>query len=199
MDVGFTARGAWDGGYYELGIDFRHPSNHLLVEAHRTLWNLPALDGCYASSEAEPRDQTRLPPDDISVLVSGAYGAITLRDGRTLPCRTFFLHDCDGFDALGFGIPQGALDVVYPEVCGFPFASSIEGSRTWREPLDTFLADTARDVYQRAPFLGAAIGHDVTRETDFPDFVPKTSSEYQWASLLVPIDGRLQWFPSTVW
>lgn len=121
---------------------------------------LPEIDGCYLQNRVARHKQPRLKPEDIDLLdESHIYGLATMPDGKQVTCGTIPLRNDDAPDDVVFYLPNGGLELVFPEVGGHPEGNP-PPSRSWREPLDAWLAELAKSIYEVANFAGAFIGHE---------------------------------------
>jgi hypothetical protein len=203
MDVGFGHADAWNGGYYELAIELGPRSDERLAAAHAAIWRYPSIEGCYAERHVEPEAQARLTPDSKD-LVGGEYGGgylgiATLPDGKRLPAGTFIVRENGGPDWLGFFVPMGAMALAYRDVGAFPFIAPETGTRAWREPLDTWLADLGQAVFRSVRFDLGLIGWEMSGRYYARDIAAQGIPNRRYVGCLWPGDAGLLWFPVTEW
>lgn len=65
----------------------------------------------------------------------------------------------------------------------------------WRRPLDDWLADIAKRIFQTDPFRIALIGHEVSGDTEAAS-LGGSVPEQRFISYLLPHDGRLDYAPA---
>src|SRR2546423_3710775 len=111
LDRLFTARGAWNGGFYELAIELGPRSTERL--AREVLWASDGLDGCFLFREEEPQDQERISPGACSP-EGHLYGIATLPNGTRVACSTVAIREDAGTDWLALNLPMGSLQNAYP-------------------------------------------------------------------------------------
>lgn len=195
--VGFTDPDAWTGGYYELTMCYPAGAVDLAAAAVQSLWRLDALTGCYAERDIEPDQQQSLAPEEVCGEHGDACGVCSLPTGDSVPCRIFRVDLDDDGVWVSLALPLGSLEKTDERIGGFPFGS-VEGSWTWREPLERFLVDIGRQVYDQAPFRFAASAHEPEPDEFEAALAAGTLPGDRWDSLLLPIDGTLVYIPSSI-
>ena len=198
----FTSEETWRGGFYEIEFELGVPSEERLALALQTVWSHPSLEGCYLSREQEPHAQVRVNPRQCAI-EGHLYGIANLPNSAraawgTSVCR---LQDENGAllrDFLAFYLPHGALGRTYP-LGGYPFADADQAA-TWRVPLDEWLVELGRYLYERVPFRLALLGFEV----DFPnvsaDFVQRNGIPAErFDGYLWQARDQLEWHPPTNW
>ena len=152
----FTPDEVWAGGYYELAVVLA--SRDELVRAVERLWAHPRIDGPYAWSDVEPEAQHVVPPTvdfKESWPVTPRWGVATLPDGRRIACATFLIVDPE--PVLTFGIPQGAVDLVYGQ--------GASETNAWLLPATSWLRDVClwlqEGVHVRAWAIAEEVADDV--------------------------------------
>jgi len=114
----------------------------------------------------------------------------------TSVCR---LQDENGHCARFLGVlpTDGALGRTYP-LGGYPFADADQAA-TWRVPLDEWLVELGRYLYERVPFRLALLGFEVDFRNVSADFVQRNGipaerltviggrQEINWSGILRPI------------
>ena len=192
----FTHPNTWNGGSFEIALEFGPPSTDRLRDALVSVWRHPTLQGCYLKYSLEPSEQNRVGPEEISLdgdgIVSVLLGIAELPNGQRVACCSDIVREEEGSDWLYFGVPMGALARAYP-VGAFPFE---DGSPLdWREALSVWLRDIAEAVYRVIPFrlclIGCILGVPVCAADLARSGIPQTRFEgYLW-----PENGGLQWYP----
>lgn len=190
----FTGEDVWAGGFYELALHYGQNSNDDLNNGLRSLWSLDCLEGCYLDRDREPDEQTRLEFEPSLMEHGHLQGIASVPGGSRVACGTCVLHISDQADWIVFYCPMSALDRAYP-VGGFPFDGvDHEG---WRVPLDLWLADIGRQVFERTPFLRGLIGFETDDSEHFDDDSTSNIPETRYCGLLVPQGGELNYFART--
>ncbi|MBI1282098.1 MAG: hypothetical protein GC179_28485 [Anaerolineaceae bacterium] len=193
----FTANDIWNGGFYELALEFYPPSNQRLYSALQNIWKHPALDGCYRESSKEPTEQSHISPQESEIDTRHhLYGLITLPNIKQVACGTFQVREENGSDWLGFYVPMGALATAY-DVKGFPFDSDRESHEVWRRELDDLLSTIGRFVFAASPFDLGLIDHECSGTAYAEDIrqngIPLPShTGYLW-----PENSNLIYYPRT--
>jgi len=198
----FTAADTWNGGFYELAIELGPRlgprSDERLRTALETIWQYDGLDGCYEDEHVEPLHQTRLPP---TIEKTKLLGVATLPDRRQAACGTVIVREDDftgrddGSDWVVLFLPMGALDSVY-NVGAYPFEDG-KDFRTWRKPLDDWLARVAAAVFAAVLFPLALIGHEVSGTTYAAEISNTGLPAERWVGYLWQEGEHLAWYPPT--
>lgn len=186
----FSAYDAWNGGFYELAIVLGPGDDELLEKAIVSLWAFPDIDGCYRYPIPDPPYQPRVAPGKALGLEARLHGVASIRDTAPIACGTYVVR-FDDFDCLGFFLPMGSLQRVFP-VGAYPFEDGDDLS--WRMTVDDWLCRMAEHVFGFAPFRYALVAH----EPSFDHCVDPTVSAVpveRWEGYLVPENGSLQWYP----
>lgn len=191
----FTTLDTWNGGFYELGLDFGLLSDEDIAAAFARLWAHPDLEGCYLDRDREPADQIRIPPDWtlFATETPHLYGVARVPGGQRVACGSYHMGDYATSRRFSLYLPLGALSEIYP-IGGYPFGS-YEQAPLWIPQLESWLADIGRWVYEAVPFRLGLIGHEAAGEVDADDLISVPTTRY--FSYLWPQDGALQYFPAT--
>jgi hypothetical protein len=207
------------GGSYELNFWFGNVTAAQIHSAIVGLWSLPGIDGCYLENDRVTTLQRRISPDVAAVEGKWTlYGNATLPNGHIVACRTCcaglkdeaptdFVYSStpgaksdDSFVLLFFEIPLGALAPIYP-IGGFPFDG--EDHRSWREPLQNWLAFIGNGVLAQLPELPLrcagisfeGLDFDFDRlPADFPISDPPCD---RGGAYLCVRQGEIHYFPTT--
>lgn len=193
----FTDKDSWTGGFYELAIEVGERSNSRLQAALRTVWEYPALQGCWLNRNIEPLPSLRVSPALSDDGPAHFQGIATLPNGRRTACGTCVIRESTdesvrNIDWLDFYIPMGSLARAYA-VGGFPFGVADSGS--WRQPLDEWLVRLGQHVFTRVPYQLALVGHEVSGETYSDELAAVGLPSDRWIGYLRPTDGKLEWYP----
>jgi hypothetical protein len=197
----FASEENWCGGHYQLEVDLGSPSDERLAGALQALWSHPSLEGCYLNRGQELKDQPRVDPAQHSG-EGHLYGTATLPGGARVPCGTYVCRlqdEEDGpvvRDLFSLYVPLGSASRAYP-VGAYPF-SDIDRAAEWRVPLDRWLVDLGRFVYERVRFQLALIGFEV----DFPNVSAATIQRNglpaeRYDGFLWRVGDQLEWYPPT--
>jgi len=198
----FSAPETWRGGYYEIEFDLGAPSDERVALTLETLWLQSSIEGCYLSRKQEPDAQARVKPGQYPT-EGHLYGVATLPNGARAACGTYVckLQNEDGVrlrDLVEFYIPLGALGRTY-EVGGYPFADA-DDAATWRVPLDEWLVELGRCVFERVPFGLALVGFEVDVPTVSGEVVrQKGIPTERFEGYLMKVGENLEWYPPTNW
>jgi hypothetical protein len=195
----FTPRDTWSGGFYELAMEFAPHSDKTLEAALKTLWELPALQGCYMRPDLEPSSQPRVDPS-LTTLLAGEHlrGIARLPNGTPVACGTYLVRGDNGPSWLGFYVPLGALATAY-EVGGYPFEVGPAMQR-WRQPLENWLAEIGKAVFVQAPFQLGLVGFEVSgTTTSAQEFGASGAPDPRPIGYLLPAEGKLTWYPTNQW
>ena len=190
----FTDRQAWVGGFYELSLQIRPHSDEKLFEALKTLWQHPALEGCYLKRDIEPVNQKRMAPSLPLESPERLYGLATLHSEERITCGSVILPDHLGSDWLDFYVPLGSLSTVY-EVAAYPFDMDEVSSDTWQTPIDTWLWSIGSFIFQRAPFQLGLIGFEIFADISAEHIEENGIPTQRPIGYLWPVDGQLQYYP----
>lgn len=83
----------------------------------------------------------------------------------------------------------------------FPFTDDAEGVRSWQEPLEEWLADLGRAVFEKAPFPIALVGFEGTTvsEDELKPFLEGAMPEERWMGVLRREQDAVASYPTTIW
>jgi hypothetical protein len=109
----FTAPDTWVGGLYELAIELPERSDATIAQALSTIWQIPALTGCYLSRDVEPEAQTEASPFDIPH-EGHVYGIAQLPNGKNCACKKQALVGIPETRSEGLIIPEKNTLRWYP-------------------------------------------------------------------------------------
>jgi hypothetical protein len=197
MQALFTEQ-VWLGGFYELAMEYEPWSEASLDEALRALWHFPDLEGCYPRPDIEPSEQQQITPSAARLEANGHLrGIATLPDGKKVACGTYLVREDLGPAWLGLYLPMGALATAY-DVGAFPFTYD-GASRTWREPLESWLAIIGESVYSQIGFRLGLVGFEVSGTMSANDLVVSGIPEKRSIGYLYPADNHLSWYPTNQW
>lgn len=194
----FTDRANWAGSCYELAVRLAPGAD--AAAAVRAVWAHPDLTGCYLDNVAAPGDQRRLAPADLHLPgAADVFGWAGTPAGRMV-CAT---HVVGGghrgaADRVDVCLPVGALERLVPSL-----RHPIDGyaqNRSWREPVDVWLATVADALARAVPFTVACTGEDVA-DADLALDADGTPPADRGVSVLVPSRrgrGAVR-FPPTRW
>jgi hypothetical protein len=179
----------WSGGFYELSVNLGPPDDRRLDAAIGVLWTGAGVRGCVGGEPGayEPVEC------GLSALERFGHlrGVVRLPDGAQVVCGLFASRDLGGEDWLDFYLPLESLGRHDPRIGGFPFGS--EPSRTWREPLNAWLTQLARDLFAEVPFRYALVDF----ETDPLTLEQATAGGRRTYGALVAVDDGLVELPPT--
>ncbi|MGH8890633.1 MAG: hypothetical protein ACRDV3_12875 [Acidothermaceae bacterium] len=175
---------SWTGGYYELTFLLGPPDSARLQAAMNSLISAAGLLGPWRLSPDSERVRGTWTSAELD---RGALRtAFRLPDNHLTAAVLLGPWDADGDDSLTLGLPLGALARVDKRIGAFPFGDD-GGPRSlsWRQPLDSWLAEIAEHVRRSVGFELAVIG----LETDVDDaesarLTSGTSTEHPAALLL---------------
>ncbi len=201
----FAERENWYGGHYELALELglrrRSDADAALLRGLAAIWREPDLDGPYPDGRSEPEDQVRTEPVPRDMAEPGhLYGQATLPTGATIVCGTCVSRQRgdDGVDWLILYLPMGALDVADERVGAHPFPGPVGAvsSRTWREPIDAWLAAIALRVRAAVEFRVGVIGHEASAPGDpWDGDVP----DVREIGYVVPTGDSARFLPANRW
>jgi hypothetical protein len=185
---------AWWGGFYELSMEFEPDSD--LRQAFNALWCIHDLLGCYLNRDVDHNLQIRIKPNDVDLNEHPhVYGLACLADGKVLPCGLFnFCYDDGSGCFLELYIPMSALSDAYPAIGGYPI-NHRKSTQCWREPLDAWLAEIGKHVFQHAKFREAKIGFEPSDFDASIGFLPKPGH----LGYLRPEGDKLIYYPAAPW
>ena len=192
----FSDGDVWSGGFYELMLEYKPGAVNGLMRALEFIWGSDWLDGCYLDSQRDPEQQPKLVFEPSLVAANHLYGVATLPGPIRVACGTCCLQDPSSFDWVDFYFPMSALGQHYP-VGGFPFDSGHHES--WRIPLDNWLADLGRRIFQEAPFELGLVGFETEADMDAAELIKTGIPSKRYDGLLVPGPDGLVWHPRTAW
>ena len=121
-----------------------------------------------------------------------------LPSGERVVCGLVVVREEGGSyepDWLDFYIPLGALGRIDPREGGYPFGDFDE-SLEWRRPLDDWLAELGRHVYENVRFRLGLVGMEVSGEIyagQLASGVPTT----RVYGLLVPEATEVRYYAAT--
>jgi hypothetical protein len=191
----FTKPDTWNGGFYELSLEFSDSTEEELRAATHTLWSFPALKGYYLDNNREPDEQEPMNMSPISVEGgSHLYGLAHLPNGVQVACGSCFVRPDEGRAWLNFYLPMGALGDAYP-VGGYPFESDVKKAELWQRPLDNWLAEIGDYVFSLVPFQLGLIGFEVSGDVTFAEQYAKGKPQERYIGYLWPDQGNLEYFP----
>jgi len=191
----FTPSDVWSGGFYELALEYGRSPDAELINALAYLWSLPNLEGCYLDPDREPNEQPRLEFDESLVEHGHLRGVATLPNGARVACATCCVRECEGSDWLIFYCPMGALAKIYP-VGGFPFGKMNHDS--WRVPMDAWLVDIGRRVFERTPFRLGLVGFEASSGDYYADEVSVSAlPDKRYVGFLMPTKTELVYYART--
>jgi hypothetical protein len=200
-DLHFTERDIWSGGFYELAIEIGSPSDENLLNALRTIWSYPAVEGGWLEHDREPSEQEQVVPNSEH-LQSGSklFGIAHLPDATEIVCGTFLVREEEGSDWLGFYIPRGALDNTYypmdqDDTFEFDSKAYYKSIEIWRNVIDPWLAEIGQYVYRMVPFRLGLIGLEVSGEINAAELAIQGIPPYERRNIgyLVPESGQLEY------
>lgn len=187
---------AWLGGYYELAVELGPPSDERLAAALAAIWEIAGIEGCYLCRDVEPEDQPRVGPRLPGGQGSHLYGVATLANGSRVPCCTVIVREEDGADWLDFCLPLGGLGQALPNARGYPFSD--DTGRSWRQPLDDWLAEIGRHLFEQVPFRLGLIGFEQSGMDD-ANRMKSGPPEERWVGYLWPQQAKLTYLPANRW
>jgi hypothetical protein len=188
----FTDANSWNGGFYELALEYPANDPNGLAAGLEHLWNVSAIEGCYLDHTREPENQSRLRFQQALIDHGHLYGIATLPNGKRVACGTSCLRNYEGLDWLVFYCPMGALAQVYP-VAGFPFDRA--HSESWRTEIDGWLSNIGIKLFEDAPFRLGLIGFEVSDETSSEEVKKTGIPQQRYDGFLVPKLGHVTWYP----
>jgi hypothetical protein len=198
----FTCAENWLGGGYELALQLgsRHAADAdgKLLRALAAVWQDPNLDGCYRDGWTEPEEQPRVQPVPVDLDEPGhLYGRARLPAGTWVVCKTWVSRQsgAGGVDWLGLSIPIGALGTADERVGAFPYPEKVT-SRSWREPLDQWLAAVAFEVRALVEFEVGLIGEEASAPGD--PFYGEPPTE-RGIGYVIPTAGAARYLPTNRW
>lgn len=172
----------WTGGFYELMLILGPAHDERLDRAAQALWRAAGIRGSRPIGH-----QDDIQPGAAAFRTHGHLrGTLTLPSAARVVCGGFTTRYEDA-DTIELYLPLGSLARIDHRSGAFPFDErSGAESLTWREPLDTWLADIARAVHADVTFQRALIGFEIDEDD---------SDGY--AAALTPRDGVLHYRPAT--
>lgn len=186
----FTAEEVWTGGFYELAMEF-DPDAETLTHALTHLCSFDELDGCYLHRDVEPTEQPRHSFAPSLLKHGHLLGVATIADGNRVACGTCTVREDDGPHWLDFYLPMSALGRVYP-VGGFPIDQ--QDHEAWRHPLDDWLTELGRRMFERVPFRMGLIGFEVSGCCDAAEISTGGVPAKRYIDYLLPDAPRLEVF-----
>jgi hypothetical protein len=199
MENLFCNRDTWHGGFYELSLEMGRATEESLDAALKAIWSSADLRGCYLRPDIEPSFQSQIAPD-IKVLLSHSHlrGIANLPNGKKIACGTFLVQEEGGGNWLGFYLPMGALSPAIENAGAYPFDSN-GISQSWRQPLETWLANIGQSVFSKVPFHLGLVGFEVSGEVTADELKVTGVPAERSMGYLFPMDGKLTWFPTNQW
>ena len=195
----FTNEDTWNGGFYELAIEIGPRSDDRLRASTKVLWAQRDLDGCYLRNAVHPSKQSRVAAELPDNIEGGEHllGLATLPDGKVVPCGCVPIREDDGPDWLDFYLPLGALGIAYDEVGGYPFEES--PSRSWREPIESWLAELAESMFRSVRFELALIGFEVSGTQYAQEIAISGVPEERWIGYVWPKGSAVKYYATNEW
>jgi hypothetical protein len=193
----FTVFDNWAGGFYELAIEVGPPDDDRLERALRAVWTAAGVRGCHVRRDVEPADQTSVTCGLAELEAHGhLYGVVTLPSGADIVCGVVVIRENHGPDWVDFYLPVGALGRVDGRVGAFPFGADGEPtSLLWRRPIDDWLAEVGRLVYEHVDYRMALIGFEAAGEASAADLAEGEAVPSGWAHL-VPDADSVRYLPA---
>lgn len=188
----FTDDDVWNGGFYELALEYERGPSPGLVDGLAAVWNADAVVGCYLNPRRDPHHQPRAAFEPSLPFEGHLYGVATLPPGKRVACGTCCVREDRGTDWLIFYCPMGSLERVYP-VGGFPFGDDDHDS--WRAELEGWLTNIAHQVFAAAPFRLGLIGFETSGELHAVDVLQHGVPAQRHCAVLVPTPGGLVLHP----
>jgi hypothetical protein len=184
----------WSGGFYELALELRPRDDARLQAALEVLERVNRADGYFAAHDISAERQ-RLTVDGLTQF-GHLRGVATLPNKTRSVCGVFVCREDDGPDWLVFYLPLGALCRVDRRIGGFPFGPDDgPGSLVWREPLDDWLVEIGRAVFQQVPFELGLVGFETSGEAYARDLAAGPPAE-RWSGFLLPNGDGLSYSPA---
>ncbi len=195
-DKKFTRTDAWNGGFFELGLEVGTRNDERLLAVLKAVWTHPDLDGCYLKSDTEPQQQTRIVPDISYVNGTHLRGLAKMPNNNTLPCGSVTIRETDSqIDFLILYFPMGSLGTAYP-VGGYPFGNDLEPHRQWIMTIERWLREVGQYVYDCVQFQLGLIGFEMTGDIYANEAKTKGIPNHRSMGILLPSDHELEYFPS---
>lgn len=191
----------WRGGFYELALELGDADDQRLKKAVETLCARAQVDGWYALGVAQPVADERMGCSLESLADAGHLrGVALLPNGKRLVCGLLVTREtsdagANGPDWLSFYIPLGALSRSDSRAGAYPFGD-LEESLLWRRPIDDWLAELGRKVYEEVPFRLGIIGSEVSGQAYWHQMqwgVPADRAD----GYLIPDANELRYYPAT--
>ena len=197
MEKLFTRDDVWNGGFYELCFELSESSEKAAQNALTALWSTPSLEGCYLRNDVEPGEQQKVSPLDIPS-EGHKYGIATLPIGKCCACGSYTSnYEADGW-WVNLYLPLGSLNTVYP-VGAYPFVDKTQPSpEGWLKPVNEWYKDIAEYLYPQLLFTIGIIGFE-TGFVSHKEQALRTVPEERWEGILLPINGKLKWYPPTIY
>ncbi len=183
----------WAPPFYELVIRFLGRSDRQLESALNAVWSYPELRGPYRDDSEEPENQETvsaaegIPIGDSAVHL---YGLAVLPTGGVVACGTVCHVSEASADELTFYLPYGALESIY----GLSLPPDVTWL-TWTNPIDEWLAQIARAVYDSVGFDFAVMGAE--GETDLGlAYAARQAIRDRTVAMMVPSNsGEISFYP----
>jgi hypothetical protein len=188
----------WVGGFYELALEYGHAPDERLEAALDALWANSTLSGWHAAhATTSPPPGTLYPK--LTTLRSGTHfhGVARLPKGKQVDCGICLIQETGGSNWIDFYLPLGGLSAAY-DVGAFPFDRRTP-SQEWREPVESWLAEVGRAVFQAAPFRLGLIGFEVSGDTTADELMKTGVPGERAFGYLWPADQPLTWYPTNQW
>jgi hypothetical protein len=187
----FTVFDNWSGGFYELAIEVGPPDDDRLDRALRAVWTAAGVRGCYVRRDVEPAEQTPVTCGLSELEAHGhLHGVVTLPSDADIVCGAVVIRESHGPDWLDFYLPVGALGRADGRVGGFPFGADGEAtSLRWRLPIDDWLAEVGRQVYEQVDYRMALIGFEAAGEAYAAELAEGEAAPSGWGYLVPDADG----------
>jgi hypothetical protein len=196
----FTPDDVWHGGFYELSIELGDRSDDRINYAVRTLWENPALTGCYLRRDIEPKAQNLVkPPMVTDEDWCHIYGIADLEDrNMRLACGSFVVRETDGPDWLDFYFPMGALGRLFP-VSGFPFIDP-NTPVPWLPRVENWLAELGLWLSARIEMRMGLIGFQCSGSTDLRTLTQSGGiPDERWIGYVLPLNGAFAYVASNAY
>jgi hypothetical protein len=193
----FTLDDNWHGGFYELAIEVGDTHDDRLDQTLQAVWSGAGVQGCYARRDVEPGVQAPVPCNLTELVAHGHLrGLVTLPSGVDVVCGVLAVREGGGPDWLDFYLPVGALTREDRRVGAFPFGPD-GGARSlsWRRPLDEWLAQIGRLVYDSVNHRLALIGFEASGQLCAAQLAAREPLPSGWA-YLIPEDGHVRYQPA---
>ena len=197
MQALFAER-VWLGGFYELALKYESASDALLDKGLQRIWEFADLQGCYLRPDIEPSHQPRIAPS-LAILKANGHlrGIATIPHGKQVACGNCLVCEEQGPAWVSLYLPLGGLATVY-EVGAYPFEQTVS-CRSWREPLEKWLAAVGEFVFSKVPFQLGLVGFEVSGMVSAEDLAVSGVPQKRSVGYLYVTDHHLSWYPTNQW